>query len=63
MQVGDVVMVFEGKSSGYCEVVGVSAKRIQVKSKFMNRPTHISSKNYIKMVGENLQKLLEQGYV
>lgn len=64
MQIGDVVMVFNGKAGGmYCEVTGVTDKRIQVQSKVMDKPVSISKKNYIKMVGDNLSKLLEECYV
>lgn len=64
MKIGDVVMVFNGKAGGmYCEVVGVTEKRIQVQSKTMNKPVSISKKNYLKMVGDNLPEVLEQCYV
>jgi len=64
MQIGDVVMVFNGKASGmYCEVVGVTEKRISVKSRLLDKPVHISKKNYITMVGENPPQLLERCYV
>jgi len=64
MQINDVVMVFNGKAAGmYCEVVGVTEKRISVKSRMLDKPVHISKKNYIKMVGDNLPQLLERCYV
>lgn len=64
MQIGDVVMVFGGKAGGmYCQVVGVTEKRISVKSRVLDKPVHISKKNYIKMVGDNLPQLLERCYV
>jgi len=64
MQINDVVMVFSGKAGGmYCKVVGITDKRIQVRSKMMEKSVSISSKNYIKMVGDNLPQLLERCYV
>ena len=64
MQIGDVVMVFNGKAGGmYCEVMGVTDKRIQVQSKMMDKPVSISKKNYIMMVGKNLPEMLERCYV
>lgn len=64
MQIGDVVMVFNGKAGGmYCEVVGVTEKRISVKSRLLDKPVHISKKNYIMMVGDNLPEILERCYV
>lgn len=64
MKIGDVVMVFSGKARGmYCEVTGVTDKRIQVKSNAMSSSVSISKRNCIKMVGENLTELLERCYV
>lgn len=64
MKVGDVVMVFAGKAKGmYCEVVSITETRISVKSRLLDRRISVSSENYIKMVGDNLPKLLETCYV